>query len=428
MRLALTDEFMMSYEESLEYLSSFSRQGAPISDLSRFTALADQLNAPQRDLNVVHIVGTNGKGSVTKYVSGALTACGYRTGSFTSPFIVDIRERITVDGEFISQLSFARLMGIVRAAVDRCDNKAFSQFEILTAICFLHFKEQEVDYCCIEAGIGGTLDCTNVIPVPRAAVFTSIGLDHTALLGNTEQDIARSKCGVVKGGTAVAAAGISLEAMAVIKERCAETGSVLVIPDKNALDVLESGLSGSKFIYKGEEYSVGMCGAHQIENCLTAIETLNAIEPMLPRDKIVEGLAKAVMPARLEQFKFNGKPVILDGGHNPQAMEAAKAVLIQDRRPKTAIIGMIDTKDHESALRTILPCFKRAIFIDGFAPNCVPAIQLAAFAQEQGMEQAWTSNDCTAALATAFDLAEDNGLIFVGGSLYMAAEMRKVLE
>ena len=89
---------------------------------------------------------------------------------------------------------------------------------------------------------------------------------------------------------------------------------------------------------------------------------------------------------------------------------------------------MIDTKDHESALRTILPCFKRAIFIDGFAPNCVPAIQLAAFAQEQGMEQAWTSNDCTAALATAFDLAEDNGLIFVGGSLYMAAEMRKVLE
>lgn len=420
--MALIDEKFFSYEGSIEYLSSFSRTGAPITNLSRFSALAAELSNPQKKLRCIHVVGTNGKGSVTEYLASALTACGYKTGRFTSPYILDIRERITIDGEFISQTDFARLVGIVAGAVERCENKAFSQFEILTAVCFLYFAENQVDFCCLEAGIGGTLDCTNIIEPPEAAVITSIGLDHTAILGNTAAEIARSKCGVIKGGRAVAAADIPTEAMAVIRRRCAETGAQLAVPNLSRLIVFEAGLSGSRFSYCGEEYRIRMCGEHQIGNCLTAIEALRELG--LPQDKVKQGLARAVMPARLEQLgRIGGKDILLDGGHNPQAMEAARAVLEQDCRRKTALIGMIDTKDYSSALKILLPCFERVVFLDGFASNSVSAEQLCAVAQGMGVE-CLAAHDASAALETALNYTGKTELLFIGGSLYMAADIR----
>lgn len=415
---------LKDYSESLKYLSSFSKQGAPVKDLTRFSALARELGDPERSLRCIHIAGTNGKGSVTEYISAALTECGYKTGRFTSPYIVDIRERIEINGEFIPEEDFTRLANRVKQAEERCENRAFSQFEILTAMCFLYFAEQKTDLAVIETGIGGTLDCTNIIPCPEAAVITSIGLDHTAILGDTEEKIAQSKSGIIKGGVCAAAAGISETAMAVIRRRCGETGARLIIPDVRELEIYYSGLRGSGFSYKGRDYQIKMCGAHQIANALTAIEALGAVSAELPYEKVAAGLRKAALPARLELFGGRSPEIILDGGHNPQAMRAARELLVSDSRSRTAVIGMISTKDHKTALEIILPCFSSAVFYDGFADNAVSAEELAHTAEKLGIK-AFFTHDIRTALTIAFE--EEGELLFIGGSLYMAAEFRKYL-
>lgn len=413
-----------SYQQSLDYLAGFSKQGAPVKDLSRFAALMRELGDPQEKLCFIHIAGTNGKGSVTELCARALTECGYITGRFTSPFIVDIRERIELDGHFISEADFARIMHTVSLAEKRCKNRQFSQFELLTALCFLYYAEKRADYVCLEAGIGGTLDCTNLIPCPAAAVITSIGLDHTAILGRTEAEIALSKSGIIKGGKAVAARGISAEALAVIKSRCDEVGAKLVIPEEP--QVLSSDINGSTFIYRGAEYHTPLCGAHQITNCITAIEALNCVA-QLPQDKLRRGFDRAAMPARLERFNVNGTDVILDGGHNPQAIEAAKQVLNCERRAKTALIGMIDTKDYETALIALLPCFERVIFCDGFAPNAVIGEKLCEIARRVNIP-AESVHEPQEALCKALEQNLPERLLFCGGSLYLASELRKFLS
>lgn len=415
----------MTYEESLQYLARFSKQGAPVKDLSRFSALMEALGNPERALRCIHIAGTNGKGSVAEYIAHALTECGFKTGRFTSPYIVDIRERITLDGEYIPEEYFARLVMVVAEAAESCENKAFSQFEILTAVCFLYFKERGADYCVIEAGIGGTLDCTNIIPVPCAAVFTSVGLDHTAILGDTVDKVAKSKSGIIKrGGKVIAAAGIPDSAMYNIAIKCEDEGASLTVPDLRDVGILECGLKGSKFMYRGDVFEISMCGAHQIINALTAIETLWALTDKLPREKVKTALAEAQVPARLELIKTNdGRQVLLDGGHNPDAAAAARAVLATDGRRKTALLGMIDTKDYETALGILLPCFKSVVFYDGFAPNAVPAQKLCELANKLGIECA-SAGSADAALNLAFEKTAQDELLFVGGSLYMASELR----
>lgn len=413
---------LRGYAESLEYLSSFSKQGASVTDLTRFSALSERLGNPERGLRCIHVAGTNGKGSVTEYIASAL-AERYNAGRFSSPYIVDVRERIEINGGFIPKEDFTRLAERVRQAEERCENRAFSQFEILTAICFLYFAEQRTDYAVIEAGIGGTLDCTNVIPCPEAAVITSIGLDHTLILGDTEEKIAQSKSGIIKGGVCVAASGIPKAAMDVIERRCIETGARLTVPDKRELTVHSGDLRGSSFSYKGKKYTVKMCGAHQISNALTAIEVLNAATD-LTYEEIAAGISKAALPARLELFSGRTPEIILDGGHNPQAMLAAKEVLLTDPREKTAVIGMISTKDYKTALEIILPCFKAAVFYDGFADNAVSARTLAELGEKAGITSCFT-HDIRTALTIAF--ADDPELLFIGGSLYMAAEFRKLL-
>lgn len=414
----------MNYNESLKYLAGFSKQGAPVKDLSRFKALCGRLGDPQNGLRCIHIVGTNGKGSVAEYIAQGLSACGYRTGRFTSPYIIDIRERITLDGEFIPEEDFARLMTSVAKAVEECADRAFSQFELLSAVSFLYFSER-AQMCVIEAGIGGTLDCTNVIPCPEAAVFTSIGLDHTAILGGTLPEIARSKSGIIKGGRVIAAAGISPQAMAVIEQKCAQTGARLIMPDERELSGVQSGLWGSSFTYRGVSVRTEMCGAHQIGNALTAAEVLRSL-PEVDFSRALGGFSRAKMPARLERISAEGYPdIILDGGHNPQAMEAARAVLLSDGSKKTALIGMIDTKDYEAALGIILPCFESAVFFDGFAPNAVAAERLCEIGGRYCRCAA--SHAADEALSQAAALTAQGGMLFIGGSLYMAAQLRALL-
>ncbi|MGN1339988.1 MAG: bifunctional folylpolyglutamate synthase/dihydrofolate synthase [Oscillospiraceae bacterium] len=418
MRLALS----CSDEDIAAFLGQYSHFGAPVKDLSRFASLCDKLGNPQEKLRFVHIVGTNGKGSVAEFCACALAECGYNVGKFTSPYVRSVRERIAIttpDGGFdISGVDFARLSGIVAEAAAQCGELEFSQFEILNAVAFLYYLERRVDYVVLEAGIGGTLDSTNVIPQPEVAVVTSIGLDHTKILGDTVEKIAASKCGIIKGGSAIAAAGIPAGAMAVIQARCSEVGAQLIVPDSAAAVIHgEPGLNGSHFSYKGQEYHVSMGGGYQVSNALTAIEALRCMG--IAADRIAAGLERARIPARMELFPGD---ILLDGGHNPQAAAAVKSALEQSGyRRKTAVIGMMNTKDYHAFLEVILPCFDLVIFCDGFSEGAVPAEEL-----QQSAPGSKVFHQPEKALEFARSNA-DSGLIYFGGSFYFAAEIRKLL-
>lgn len=412
-----------------DFLSKYSRFGKPVTNLSRFSALCEKIGNPQNTLKFIHIVGTNGKGSVAEFCPQSLSAAGYFTGKFTSPYVIDVCERISVcfDGktEKISCEDFMRCAETVSKAAEQCDNyrtEDFSQFEILNAIAFLYYKEIKADFVVLEAGIGGTLDSTNVIPMPVAAVITSIGLDHTKILGDTLEKIAAAKCGIIKGGTAVCASDIPNGALEVIKTHCRQTGAVLVIPEKGCLEVKKQSVSGSEFCYKGVNYRLKMPGEFQIQNALTAIETLTAAG--IDSRFIAKGLESSSIPARTELLNGN---LLLDGGHNPQAAQALKKLLLSSEIPcKTAVIGMSNTKDFGAFLSVILPCFERAAFCDGFSEGAVPAEALKAAAGERFRDAPLFHNACEA-LNWAKNFPKEK-LVFLGGSFYFAAAVRQLIS
>lgn len=408
-----------------EFLGRYSHFGAPVTDLSRFAALCHALGDPQDGLRYIHIVGTNGKGSVAEFCAASLTAAGFTAGKFTSPYVRSVCERISIgypDGLFeISCADLARLLNTVSEAADRFPELEFSQFEILNAAAFLYYAEKRADYVVLEAGIGGTLDSTNVIKQPECAVITSIGLDHTRILGGTVEEIARSKCGVIKGGKAMAAYGIPSGAMDVIRGRCRSVGAELIVPDMDSVELLDKpGLSGSRFVYKGREYRLHLGGEYQVGNALTAIEALTAVG--IAPEHIAMGLERARIPARMELFPGN---ILLDGGHNPQAAQAVRSALEGSGfAHRTAFIGMMNTKDYRAFLDVMLPCFDRVVFCDGFSDGNVPAEELK---QAAGLP-AEVLHDPRAALEYARALpADPERLCYFGGSFYFAAAVRKYL-
>lgn len=420
MRLALN----CNSSDIEEFLGQYSHFGAPVKDLSRFAALCNKLGNPQDKLRYIHIVGTNGKGSVAEFCASSLAAAGFTAGKFTSPYVRSVCERIAVgypDGLYeISCADFARHLNKAADAAEQCGDLGFSQFEIMNAAAFLYFAEKQVDWVVLEAGIGGTLDSTNVIKQPECAVFTSIGLDHTKILGGTVEEIARSKCGIIKGGNAVAALGIPDSAMEVLRERCAFTNAVLVTPDRSALEVLEQpGLRGSRFRYKGQEYRLHLGGAYQITNALTAIEALTCCG--IAPEHIAMGIERARIPARMELFPGD---ILLDGGHNPQAATAVRSALeTSGFERRTAFIGMMKTKDYRAFLSEILPCFDRVYFCDGFSEGEVPAEELRS---ASGLDGAEVFHSPSAALKFARS-DHEGGLMYFGGSFYFAAEIRKLM-
>lgn len=408
-----------------EFLGQYSHFGAPVTDLSRFAALCHALGDPQDRLRYIHIVGTNGKGSVAEFCAASLTAAGFIAGKFTSPYVRSVCERISIgypDGLFeISCADLARLLNATADAADKFPELEFSQFEILNAAAFLYYAEKRVDYVVLEAGIGGTLDSTNVIKQPECAVITSIGLDHTRILGGTVEEIARSKCGIIKGGKAVAAYGIPSGAMDVIRGRCGSVGAELIVPDMASVELLDKpGLSGSRFVYKGQEYRLHLGGEYQVGNALTAIEALTAVR--IAPEHIAMGLARARIPARMELFPGN---ILLDGGHNPQAAQAVRSALEGSGfTRRTAFIGMMNTKDYRAFLDVILPCFDRVVFCDGFSDGNVPAEELK---QAAGIP-AEVLHDPRTALEYARALpADPERLCYFGGSFYFAAAVRQYL-
>lgn len=407
----------------MDYINGFSKLGKPVTDLLRFVKIMRALGDPQKKLKFVHVAGTNGKGSTVRMIAGALTKAGYRTGEFTSPFIKVYNDRIRIDGVNISDMELAETVSNIKPIIGRLCAEC-SQFEITTAIAFLYFAAKKCDIVVLETGLGGLLDCTNIIEEPCVSVITSISFDHTAILGDTLEKIARQKAGIIKKERPVVlAVSQKKEVSSLIYDTAARMGSQFITPNTDRLTVEKCDHTGSRFVYKGFTYNVSMLGRHQVDNALTAIETLNVLKKQgwekLSYVNIYDGIKSAEVPSRCQVLRRDKPFIMIDGAHNPDGMRVlSEFVRTVPKTPKIMICGMKDDKDWQASVKYISGFIDKAICVDGFAPKTVPAEKLAeAFRSGE-------ASDMKSSVRKAVSMAGNDGMVLIAGSLYLAAAMQ----
>lgn len=419
----------MNYTETLSWIHGTERFGSRLG-LGRMGRLLHRMGDPHLKVPFIHVAGTNGKGSTTTLIASALTAGGFKTGKFISPYILEFRERMQIDGEMIPEETLAALATRLRPIAEefKAAGDPVTEFELVTVLGLCWFAEQNCDIAVLEVGLGGRLDATNIIPPPVVAVITRIDYDHTAILGDTLSAIAGEKCGIVKrGSTVISYPDQAEEALSVIRRRTEEENDPLLLPDLSQLTVLSSGLCGSRFCYRGEEYSIPLPGPHQVLNAVTALEALKALSNTrfaVSPQEIAAGFAAARFPARLELLR-QSPPVLLDGAHNPNGgcalCDAVKSLGLHDL---TAVVGMLRDKDCLPVLQMMAPYCARMIVTTVPNPRSYPAEVFAGLARSV-CPRVTVCPDCQEAARLA--LAEGENGVLVFGSLYLASAVRPVM-
>ncbi|MGB8656458.1 MAG: folylpolyglutamate synthase/dihydrofolate synthase family protein [Candidatus Zixiibacteriota bacterium] len=344
-----------SYEEALSYLYNLERFGIKL-DLSNITALDNRLGNPHLKFPSVHVAGTNGKGSVAAMLHSILSEAGYKTGLYTSPHLVDFRERIKVRQDLVEPEFIFDFVGKLKSEIDK---NGYTFFEVTTALAFQWFAQEKVDLTVVETGLGGRLDATNVIN-PLISIITNVGLEHTEYLGDTIPQVAREKAGIIKNGVPTITAVNQPEALEVIKSICAERSSELVaVQEKSNYTILSSSILGSKFNFSSgtdmyEALELNLAGRHQVLNaviCLTVIPKLRELGYRIDEQAIRNGLKNVSWRARLEVFRKEPL-VLLDVAHNPAGIRTLVEALNQLLPEKRIIFvfGVMEDKDYRSML------------------------------------------------------------------------------
>ena len=416
----------MTYEEALQYIHAVSWKGS-VPGLSRIAELMRRLGDPQNGLRYVHIVGTNGKGSTAAMLSSILTRAGFRTGLFISPYVVDFRERMQIGGQMISREALAELTESVRPFADAMEDKA-TEFELITAIALCWFARENCDIVILEAGMGGEFDATNVIPAPEAAVFTNIGLDHTEYLGATVEAIAATKAGILKPGCAAVLYPNAPSVENVIRERCEALGVPLTVADPDALVPLSHGLEGQRLRWGERVIDLPLLGDHQRKNTavvLAVAETLRARGWRIGDEDILEGIRAVRWPGRFEVL--GREPLfVLDGGHNPQCMEALERAA-EDYlagRPLTVVTGVLADKDYAAMYDRTAALADRFFTLTPPNPRALSAEDLAAWLARYG-KPVTACETVEEAVRAALAATPPDGAVLAYGSLYLAAELRR---
>lgn len=417
----------MDYAEALKYIEGVSWLGVR-PGLERVRALLERLGEPQRELKFVHVAGTNGKGSASALMAAALTAAGYKTGLYTSPHLLRFNERMRLDGEEIGDGELAELIGGLAEAARGLEEPC-TEFELVTAAALLWFARRRADIVVLETGMGGRLDATNVIPRPECAVIMNIGLDHTAVLGDTVEAIASEKAGIFKGGAAVSyyqEPGVA----AVLRAAAARTGTELRFADFSLIEPLGSSLEGQNFRFAGGEYSIRLLGRHQLRNAATALTALAALRErgwVLPEEAVRRGFAGAAWPARFELVS-RSPLFVVDGGHNPQCVRAT-AGAIREYMPGgrcVLLMGVLADKDWRGMLDILAPVAEGFVCATPDSERALPAGELAAELRRRGL-RAEDGGEIPRAVERARELAGPAGAVCSVGSLYMAGAVRACL-
>ena len=420
----------MNANEAIDYIHSVCWKGS-IPGLGRTQTLLEKMGNPEKKLKFIHIAGTNGKGSTAAMTASILQKAGYRTGLYTSPFIYRFHERMQVNGVEISDEDLAEITEYVKPLAQSMEESP-TEFELVCCIAFEYFLRQQCDIVVLEVGMGGAFDATNVIEAPEVAVITNIGLDHTEVLGDTLEKIAETKAGIFKeNGAAVVYRGKpSVEA--VFEQVCAQRNVSLKKADFESLNLVSRSLEGQVFDCGSRKgLPLPLLGDHQLHNAavvLSVVDTLMEKGWKISEENVYEGLRDTRWPGRFDVM--SREPLfIIDGGHNPQCIEAL-VTNIQDYladKELTVLTGVLADKDYVQMYEPVMPYVKRFVCITPPNPRRLEAKELAEHFRQAGME-AIACDSIPEGVQTAKRLAGTDGVVLCFGSLYSIGDIRNALE
>ncbi|MFD6568907.1 bifunctional folylpolyglutamate synthase/dihydrofolate synthase [Micromonospora profundi] len=419
-------------------------------ELDRIESLLDLLGSPQRAYPAIHLTGTNGKTSTARMIDALLRAFGLHTGRYTSPHLETVRERISLDGEPVSEERFAAVYGEVKPLaelVDARSDEPLTYFDMTTALAFATFADAPVDIAVVEVGLGGAEDATNVIQA-GVCVITPIGLDHTEWLGDTLQDIALAKAGIIHPGATVIAAAQEEEAARPLLERCSEVGATIaregaefgVLSRAVAVGGQVLTLQGLGGVY--DDVFIPLHGAHQAQNAAVALAAVEAFlgagaRRQLDVEAVREGFATASSPGRLERVR-SAPTVLLDGAHNPHGMAATVTALQEEFAfsKLVAVVGVLADKDAASLLELLEPVADVVVVTRNSSPRAMPTKELAALAAEVfGEDRVEVAEEMPDAIELAVALTEEDvpgelsGVgVLITGSVVTVADARRLLK
>jgi len=384
--------------DAFAYLDSLQASGIR-PGLGRIRAMLRSLHHPERAYPSIIIAGTNGKGSTSATLASILEQSGYRTGLYTSPHLVDIRERWLIGGAMIEPALLERSVELLREAAEHVSITP-TYFEALTIVAFIAFQLAQCEVAVLEVGMGGRLDATNVVR-PLAALITPIGFDHMEYLGSTLHRIAVEKAGVIHRGAIVLTSNEDPAVLSVLRKRAEKFGN--------------------RFIEVGDEHETPLRGDFQRRNVALAVRAARELRARLPRitdDAIARGVEQTRWRGRLEHVRVSGKDIWIDGCHNPHAINAV-IPYIEERipRPRLLVFGIMSDKDVAAAAKVLFPRFDFIIATEPFPPRSASAESLVDLARQLGID-AVAEPKPFAALLRATQSRHD--YIFVGGSLYLA--------
>lgn len=435
----------MNYISLIEEL----KKRGSVPGLDAIEGLLEELGHPEDNLKIVHIAGTNGKGSIFAYLSSILIAAGFKVGRYISPTISCYEERFQINGKYITKDKLARLYNIVEEAMKREEEKTGLKptlFEVETAISFLYFKEEEVDYALIEVGMGGRMDATNVIRHPELTVISSISYDHQAFLGDTLEEIAWQKSGIIKESCPVVLSENLDEVCKVIEQEATKKKVKCIEIKPTDYEVLSETPYGSTFLWKEQRYETKLPGRHQVSNAVTALaaseylfrkdyEKNNArkaiakkLDEMNVKSAQQGGIIRTCWPGRLEVLKK--EPLFYrDGAHNPDGAKKLAAFLQKYFTNKKIIyiMGVLKDKEYKKMLRYLMPMAKEVYVFKPKNERGLSAQILADTIKEVADVSVTIESDVNAAVFRALDTAKPDDVLVACGSLSFMEEMEDIL-
>lgn len=422
--------------DAIDRIHEYLRFGTVLG-LDRMKDLMDRLGNPQDDLDVIHVAGTNGKGSVCRYIYEVLRAGGYRAGIYSSPYLEVFNERIEFDGEYITDKELEDITDKVCAAADNMvseGKESPTEFEIVTAIAFLFFKKKGADYVVLEVGLGGRGDSTNIVKEPLCSVITSISLDHTDRLGETVPEIAYEKAGIIKKNCPVVVGSKDAEAKAVLRKTATDMGAAFFDATRAVPKIVKSDMKGLAFSaevldkeYKG--INISMAGDYQADNAVTA---LYAIELLRRQDKvditskeIRQGMKNAKNIGRMEVL--SEEPwVIIDGAHNPDGAKSLKNNILKNfgEEKILMVLGILADKEVDEVLDTFKSITSDYIATEPANPRALAASELSSKIVAAGGNSV-TAEKPSDAVKIAMDKRDEYDVILFAGSLYLIGSIRR---
>lgn len=423
----------MTYDEAMKFIKETEKLGS-VPGLESITSLLERLGNPQNELKIVHVAGTNGKGSTISFISGILAAAGYRIGIYISPVVFSYHEKLqiityngTLNNEYISEENVCRALEIIKSACDEMINDGLAHptaFEIETAMAFLYMQREQVDFLILETGMGGRLDATNIVSCPICSVLTSVSLDHMQFLGNTLERVAYEKAGIMKPNSCVITSNQAAEVLDVFNNKANELGIPIIIADSSKVTDIRYFDSYTSFDYpdnnKSEKYKICMLGKYQVQNAVLAIETTRRMKTMgyaISKEAIRKGIWLSKWRGRFGQIS-QAPDIYIDGAHNEEAARQLRdsiEIYFTNRR-LIFMIGVLADKDYKSMVRILAPMADTIITLTPDNQRALTSNKLADEVRAY-CSRVFDEKDTCHALKRAYMEAGDDDVIVAFGSL-----------